>query len=178
MDTPRPPPKQTIEGEVVRLSRAGWVLAQLALGVFLAAAGAFLLLSGRAAPPAYFVWIETCLGAALACVSVVQLLIHFRYPRLVLGRDRLVVVRPNGRVILNLPYAMLAEVQVAGNFLVRYIGLRLKEGAPPGGPDTQRARARFQQRYGYDAIIPAELPLSQVRELAERIRARVAPPPE
>src|SRR5207237_638551 len=73
-----------------------------------------------------------------------------------------------GRVLVRVPLPQIAVVRVGGNVLVRYLGLQLRSPDRVAGPDWRAVRDRMRQRFGFDMIIPADLP----RRKLETIRRR------
>jgi hypothetical protein len=78
---------------------------------------------------------------------------------------------PARKVVVRVPLAQIAVVRVGGGLLLRYLGLQLRNPDGVAGPDWQAVRDRMRRRYGYDMIIPAELPRRRLEAVRERIVA-------
>ncbi len=184
---------QPAEGEVIRLWRAWPWLLQLAIGLFVSiAAGTWLVLDpDLPAARKLLFWFEIILGGALALMAAVILALNAaRNPRLILSQERLRYVR-GPKAFVDVPYDEIEDVGVDKyGWLVRCIGIHLAHPAAPDGspssspgsspssspssPSNAEKAVRFlQKRFGYDAVIPADLSARRIEEIVQLIRTRI-----
>lgn len=171
------PNQQPIEGEVVQLWRSRPWLLQLGLGLFVALGSVFLLATTELVElgtlRAVALWIELALGVALALFAGGNLLINVRNnPRLILGAERVQYARGAG-VLVDVPYEEIEDVGVDKHgWFFRAIGLHLAHPPTPDGAPNPAIRL-LQKSFGYDALIPADLPQKRLEDLVLQIRMRM-----
>jgi hypothetical protein len=143
MSTDAPDPHDDPTEQVIPSSRGYWLLSAIGLGLFAFAYGFTLwdgwVNRGHQILPVEFDSALTVLGwvAVPSCVLLTFVCLYrFVFPfHLAVGADRLRVVRP-GRsgpaVLLQIPYANVAEVKYEAGGVFPRLGIRLIDRADPG----------------------------------------------
>jgi hypothetical protein len=165
------------DDEVIGLTGKFWPVLMLVCGVLGCVSNPLRLAYGPPVAPSVekVLWIGLAGSVVVVLFGAVWLWYLWRRNLTMRLTPQVLLVEAGepAKVVVKVPYRQIAVVRVGGNALFRYLGLQLRNPDRVSGAEWLAVRDRMRKRFGFDMIIPADLPRRRLEAVRERIAARL-----